>query len=261
MLKKIIVIIALVGISGLLIWGGVNRTLAKTTENKLQTSDSNAHGNLGKGVDTNLNLGSQDCQENEDNRLLHGGQGLQNLDNDGHQRSESQQNSNRGTEYEGYLSNGQNSTEKGNGNGRGAGSGGAVGGGFSTLTESEIEALHMALDDEYHAFAVYQAVIADFGEIAPFVEIAASETRHIEALLKHFEKHDILPPENTWLGNVPSFDSVQDACQAGVEAELANIALYEQLFSMVDDPGLIQVFTNLSQASRESHLPEFQSCQ
>jgi len=261
MLKKIIVIIALVGISGLLIWGGVNRTLAKTTENKLQASDSNVHGNAGKGAATNQNPGLQDCEENEDNRQIQGGEGIQKMDKIGNQQSEIQNNSNQGSENEGYRSNGQNNNEKGNGNGRGVGTGGGIGGGYSTLTESEIEALHMALNDEYHALAVYQAVITDFGEISPFVEIAESETRHIEALLKHFGKHNILPPQNTWLGNVPSFDSVQDACQAGVEAELANIALYEQLFTMVDDPGLIQVFTSLSQASRESHLPEFQSCQ
>lgn len=31
------------------------------------------------------------------------------------------------------------------------------------LTEHEIEALREALDDEYHAWATYDQVIADFG--------------------------------------------------------------------------------------------------
>lgn len=261
MLKKIIVLVAFIAISGLLIWGGVNRTLAKTTENNLRTSSSNANGNIGKGAVTNQNLGLLDSEDIQDKLQLHNGEEIKNMDKDGNQRLEIQNNSNQRLENERYLSNGQNNSEKGNGNGRGVGTGGGIGASSSSLTDAEIEALHMALDDEYHAFAVYQAVIADFGDISPFVEIAQSESRHIEALLKHFEKHNILPPENAWLGNVPVFDSVQDACQAGVEAELANIALYERLFSMIDDPGLFQVFTNLSQASRESHLPEFQSCQ
>ena len=33
------------------------------------------------------------------------------------------------------------------------------------LTEHEIEALREALDDEYHAWATYDQVIADFGEV------------------------------------------------------------------------------------------------
>lgn len=256
MLKKIIIIALLVGLSGLLIWGGVNRTLARTTENGLQSSESNTRGAGGRGAETHLDQGSHDCEEEEAK--------FQGLDEEGPQgnlngygrQSNSQLNQNYGQSIEG------NSTQEGgNGYGRGSGNGGGQGSGYIPLDDDEIEALHLALDDEYHAYAVYQAVISDFGEVIPFVEIVESEARHIEALLKQFNKNGITAPENPWLGQVSSFDSIQDACKAGVEAELANIALYEKLFSMVDDPGLIQVFTNLSRASQESHLPEFQSCQ
>lgn len=256
MLKKIIIITLLVGLSGLLIWGGVNRTLARTTENGLLSSESNARGAGGRGAETHLDQGSQDCEEEEAK--------FQNWDEEGHQgnlnglgwQSNSQQNQN-----DGQSITGNGNQEGGNGYGRGSGNGGGQGSGYTPLDENEIEALQMALDDEYHAYAVYQAVISDFGEVIPFVEIVEAEARHIQALLKQFNKHGITAPENTWLGQVPSFDSIQAACKAGVEAELANVALYEKLFSMVDDPGLIQVFTNFSRASQESHLPEFQSCQ
>ena len=43
--------------------------------------------------------------------------------------------------------------------------------------------------------------------------------------------------------------------------EIDNVALYDQLFSMTDDTGLIRVFTNLSNASLNSHLPQFEACQ
>ncbi len=88
-----------------------------------------------------------------------------------------------------------------------------------------------------------------------------SEQRHIDALLNQFNKHSLPVPENHWIGNVPTFDSLQQACQAGVEAEIANSDLYGQLFSMTDDFNLTRVFTNLSNASLNSHLPQFEACQ
>ena len=119
----------------------------------------------------------------------------------------------------------------------------------------------MALNDEYHALAVYQSVIATFGNVEPFVEIAQSEQKHIDALVNQFNKYGLTVPENPWIGNVPTFDSLQQACQVGVEAEIANADLYTQLFSMTDDARLTRVFTNLSNASLNSHLPEFEACQ
>lgn len=257
MLKKLITITLLVAITGILIWGGVNRTLARTSEDFSLSTEINGRGFNAKNTDNHGESKLEDHDESNLNILSQDGSGWQSNANqmghdvDGETANNWEQGNNR------------DSTQGNNGVGRGntSGKGSGQGSGYDTLDEAEIEALHLALDDEYHALAVYQTVIADFGEVAPFVEIAESENRHIEALLNQFTKHNLTPPENPWLGNVPGFDSFQAACQAGVEAELANIALYEQLFSMIDDPGLIQVFTNLSRASLESHLPEFQSCQ
>jgi hypothetical protein len=119
----------------------------------------------------------------------------------------------------------------------------------------------MALDDEYHTLAVYLSVIETFGEVEPFVEIAASEQRHIGALVNQLTKNGLTIPENPWIGQIPPFDSVQQACQAGAQAEIDNAGLYDQLFSMTDDPALIRVFTNLSNASLNSHLPQFEACE
>lgn len=131
---------------------------------------------------------------------------------------------------------------------------------YTPIGEQEIEALQIALDDEYHALAVYQSVIDTFGPVDPFVWIAQSEQQHISALLNQFEKHNLSIPENSWLGEIPPFDSVQAACAAGAEAEIANASLYDQLFARTDDPALLRVFTNLSRASLESHLPQFEIC-
>ncbi|MFN2152005.1 MAG: ferritin-like domain-containing protein, partial [Anaerolineales bacterium] len=130
-----------------------------------------------------------------------------------------------------------------------------------SLDADKIEAIYMALDDEYHALAVYQSVIDTFGPVEPFVEIAASEERHIGALVNQLTKNGLTIPENPWMGNIPPFESLEQACQTSVQAEIDNAALYDQLFSMTDDASLIRVFTNLSNASLNSHLPQFESCQ
>ena len=135
------------------------------------------------------------------------------------------------------------------------------GGGLDPLSENEIEALQLALDDEYHALAVYLSVMDTFGEVEPFKSIAESERRHIVSLVMQFNKYGIQVPENEWIGNIPEFESLSQSCAAAVEAELSNAELYERLFSMTDRQDLIRVFTNLSRASMESHLPEFEACQ
>jgi hypothetical protein len=128
------------------------------------------------------------------------------------------------------------------------------------LTSQEVEGLLLALNDEYHAWAVYDQVIADFGEVRPFINIRSSEQRHIDALVNLFETNDVPIPGNPWIGNVPSFDSKQAACQAGVDAEIANAALYDELFASTERGDFLQVYQALQQASLDKHLPAFQRC-
>jgi hypothetical protein len=89
-----------------------------------------------------------------------------------------------------------------------------------------------------------------------------AEENHIAALVTLFDRYDLDVPANEWPGNVPTFDSLAAACLAGVQAEIDNGALYDELFSMVkaDNPDIIQVFTSLQQASEMKHLPAFERC-
>jgi hypothetical protein len=132
--------------------------------------------------------------------------------------------------------------------------------GGEDLSESEVEALFLALDDEYKAWAVYDQVIADFGAARPFTSIQKAEENHIAALVTLLDRYGLDVPVNDWPGNVPTFDTLTDACEAGVQAEIENAALYDRLFSRVDNPDIIQVFTSLQQASQTQHLPAFERC-
>jgi hypothetical protein len=131
---------------------------------------------------------------------------------------------------------------------------------MSELSRSEISALHDALDDEYRAWATYDQVIADFGEVAPFANIRDAEARHVEALSALFRTYGLPIPENTWPGKVPRFGSLREACEAGISAEVANGALYERLLAATRQSDILTVFRRLQEASQQRHLPAFRRC-
>jgi hypothetical protein len=131
---------------------------------------------------------------------------------------------------------------------------------MSELSSSEISALHDALDDEYQAWVTYDQVMADFGDVMPFVNIRDAEARHIEALLALFSAYRLPIPENTWPGKVRRFGSMREACEAGVAAEVANAALYERLLAATARPDILTVFRRLREASQQRHLPAFRRC-
>ncbi len=128
------------------------------------------------------------------------------------------------------------------------------------LTQDEIEVLHAALDDEYRALAIYDRVIADFGEVRPFSNIRRAEARHIGALERLFERYQLPVPENPWVGQIESFPSLKSACEGAVVAEVENGAMYDRLLSRVERADITGVFRNLQAASLERHLPAFRRC-
>jgi len=126
--------------------------------------------------------------------------------------------------------------------------------------EKTIEALREALDDEYRSRAAYHSVIDKFGPVRPFVNIVEAEERHASALLALFRHFGVEPPKDRWAGRVPAPPSLVDACRAGVEAEIANAAMYERLLTQVSDTRAREVLQRLQQASQERHLPAFRRC-
>lgn len=168
------------------------------------------------------------------------------------------------------------------GNGMGMGSGNGKGKGFNKgncladeclyvdeleypvgeLTDQAKTALASALDDEYKAYSTYNAVIKTLGSSRPFSMIIRAEESHISALKALYDKYGLDVPENPYLGNISSPTSYQEACQAGVDAEIANAELYEnELLPAVSEyEDLTGVFTNLMNASQNKHLPAFDSC-
>ena len=122
----------------------------------------------------------------------------------------------------------------GMGAGMGAGSGTAAPGGTVTAAPpagtvaAAWEAL-MGPDGEYAAAASYQAVIAKFGAVEPYVSIEAMEQNHIQALTRQLSRFGYVPPANPFAGPIAApADLVTDA-QARAEGGRQNVAMYDRL--------------------------------
>jgi hypothetical protein len=131
------------------------------------------------------------------------------------------------------------------------------------LPEEVKNALGKAIDDEYKALTTYQVVMDKFGRQRPFTMISHSEEMHIAALKSIYDKYGVEIPENDYEGKMEAPESVQQACQQGVEGEIKNAELYrKELIPIVQDeyPDIERVFRNLMNASQSRHLPAFERC-
>lgn len=128
------------------------------------------------------------------------------------------------------------------------------------LSQEAIDALALGLLDEHHAYAVYEDVINQFGEVAPFVSIQQAEAQHIAALEFVYDRYGLTLPE------IPAheplvFNSVAEACAAGAAAEIANFGIYDDMMAAVESyPDITQVVLGLRNASEFNHLPAFEAC-
>jgi|GEM_PF-1710076 len=131
-----------------------------------------------------------------------------------------------------------------------------------TVPESVKISLDKAIADEYKALSVYEAVITKFGSTRPFSMIKNAEEQHIASLKAIYDKYGIPIPENTVIGTIVAPATIQEACQIGVEAEIANASLYqnELLPEVKSYPDITMVFENLMNASQFKHLPAFERC-
>lgn len=112
-------------------------------------------------------------------------------------------------------------------------------------------------EGEYAAYAMYSAVIDEFGSVEPYVSIREAEGRHIEALIRQLSRYGVVVPENPYLGKVLAPEDLQTAAEAWAIGEIANVELYDTLLAQTSDSNLIKVFTNLRASSNDQHLPMF----
>ena len=131
----------------------------------------------------------------------------------------------------------------------------------NALPSEVISAVQAAILDEYTAYNLYQAVIDQFGPIRPFTNIQAAETQHIEAWKRIFSQYGIPLLPIPVLEQKPQFATRFAACEAAVNAEIANVRLYDNMLGTVSGyPDIVRVATALRNVSQTRHLPTFQRC-
>jgi hypothetical protein len=140
----------------------------------------------------------------------------------------------------------------------------------ATLNPVATQALLTALagpQGEYAARAEYAAILAVPGweNVQPYANIYQAEVKHVAALEQQCQKFGVPIPADPYMGNITAPTTLLEAAEAGVAAELANIAMYGDdenpglLAAVTQYPSLVQVFTNLRDASLNNHLPAFEA--
>ena len=118
--------------------------------------------------------------------------------------------------------------------------------------------LTYAIQDEYLARGEYDQILSDFGSIRPFTNIIRAEETHIDALLPLFDAYGISAPADESASHIVSVAALTNAYQAGVTAEVNNIAMYETFLDQNLPDNVRTVFESLMRAS-ENHLRAFQN--
>lgn len=135
-----------------------------------------------------------------------------------------------------------------------------------TLTEAQVQAAYAALDDEYHAESFYAAVIAKLGPVRPFSNIIKAEQAHANRVIALLKASGAAIPANPYADGSKALPTIPatktEACAIGVEAEVANKALYDDTLLPVakGNADLTAAFIALRDASQTKHRPAFQRC-
>ena len=131
--------------------------------------------------------------------------------------------------------------------------------GVSQIVDAELtleSMMNFAIQDEYLARGEYQKVMDTFGQKRPFSNIIKAENTHISLLTPLFVKYEfVLPPDRGMeLATVPA--TFAETLQIGVDAEVANIEMYERFLKKDLPDDVRNVFERLLNGS-ENHLAAF----
>jgi len=115
--------------------------------------------------------------------------------------------------------------------------------------------LTYALQDERIARAEYEVILDTFGSSRPFSNIIKAEESHIRYLVDLFADHELpVPADDTAKPAAPK--DWASAIEAGRQAEIDNIAMYDRFLAQNLPADVRQVFEQLKAAS-QNHLRAF----
>ncbi len=123
--------------------------------------------------------------------------------------------------------------------------------------------LRWAAEDEYLARGEYAAIMRKFGAMRPYSNIMASEEQHLSWLRAEYQNRGLSFPADGSAGHTVIPADLKAAAQAGVNAEIANIAMYQAFLAQPElaksqNASVKALFEQLKRAS-ENHLRAFQT--
>ena len=123
--------------------------------------------------------------------------------------------------------------------------------------------LRYAIEDEYLARNEYAAIIKAYGSTKPFRNIIRAEENHISWLVDAFGTARLLVPKDESAARTLVPASMKAALETGVEAEIANIAMYDSFLTSppmagASNAALRGLFARLRDASK-NHLAAFRN--
>ncbi len=116
--------------------------------------------------------------------------------------------------------------------------------------------LIFALQDEYLARGEYRKIIEEFGNRRPFSNIVRAEGKHVSMLLPLFKKYKVQIPADRGMELAILPATYSETFQIGVDAEIANIAMYER-FLKKDLPIDVRGAFNRLLSGSKRHLIAF----
>ncbi len=123
--------------------------------------------------------------------------------------------------------------------------------------------LRWAAEDEYLAHGEYELIMKKFGAIRPYTNIIKSEEQHLDWLRAEYKARGLAFPEDESADYLVVPRDLKAAAQAGVDAEISNIAMYKAFLSLpelakAENASVRALFDQLMRAS-ENHLKAFKT--
>ncbi len=128
--------------------------------------------------------------------------------------------------------------------------------------EPEVRAaIDTAFHNEQYAENVFLRVLSEHGYHPVFMRWLYGEIQHTSRLAHLYLSRGLEAPVARWnITNVPSYPTIQEACDAAVELEERSVALYDRyLAELTLPPDVERTFRFIRHRSSE-HIDSFEQC-
>jgi hypothetical protein len=129
-----------------------------------------------------------------------------------------------------------------------------------TLTAAEAGGLLDVLRALRRAHGTSRQVLADHGQVHPFVNLVAAQRHQIDAVVRVLDRHGVTAPDDSWPPPTDRSPTVLAACERGLATETGLSILFDRMLAESTRPELISLYRHLQDAARLRHVPTLRRC-